>query len=214
MGKIIDLTGKKFGRLTVIEQATSNNKNRTMWRCVCECGNETIVYSYHLRNGSSTSCGCFRREVASNRTTHGKTNSRIYHIWAMMKERCFCPTLEAYENYGGRGITVCDEWKNDFQAFYDWAIANGYKDDLTIDRINVDGNYEPSNCRWSTMEEQANNKRNNHYLTARGETKTVAQWSKTLGLKIQVIRSRIHYGWTDEDVLYRPVQIHKKRKQR
>lgn len=150
---------------------------------------------YVNKNGDTR--GCF--------ITHGKSDTRLYSIWCDMKRRCYNPKNKRYSRYGGRGISVCEEWKDDFQAFYEWAIDNGYDEHLTIDRINVNGNYEPSNCRWVTWKEQQRNTSRNRYITVNGETKTIAEWSEITGIKPDVIKDRLNkLHWTEEEAVTIP----------
>lgn len=153
MREVNDLTGKRFGRLVVMKRSGSKNGNAA-WECLCDCGKSSVVKSNNLTSGTTQRCGCLERELRVERmTTHGRSKDRLYKIWESMKKRCYYQKHEAYKSYGGKGVIVCEAWRFDFQAFYDWALANGYRDGLTIDRINVNGNYEPSNCQWLTRSE-------------------------------------------------------------
>ena len=160
MSKINDLTGQKFGRLKVVEHYGSNKNGRALWLCHCDCGNKKVVVGNSLINKVTTSCGCYNKEHSKHiHTKHNMSYSKLYKVWQGMKTRCYNKNFMYYCNYGARGITICNEWLNDFKSFYDWAINSGYKEGLTIDRINNDGNYEPSNCRWITRAEQNRNQR-------------------------------------------------------
>lgn len=157
---VADLTGQRFGKLCVIRKIGKDKYGISQWECLCDCGNLTAASISNLRNGNTTSCGCYGRQRKSDaNSTHRKSGTRLHRIWKAMHTRCYNKNFFAYKYYGGRGISICDEWLHDFQAFHDWAIANGYADNLTIDRIDVNGNYCPGSCRWATMEEQNQNKR-------------------------------------------------------
>ena len=194
--------GDKFGKLTVLEFVRKDENYKEFYRCKCDCGNETICEKWNLLSGCVRSCGC----LIGKKCKHGETKTRLFNIWSGMKERCSREKHHEYQNYGGRGITVCEEWIDDFLAFKDWAMANGYQEGLTIDRIDVNGNYEPKNCRWVTKKEQNNNRRNNHTLTYNDQTHTISQWSEITGIGKSTILERIKLGWSVEDALTKPVQ--------
>lgn len=213
MRRTSNLTGQKFGRLTVFGRRMCDKTKRNLWHCQCECGNTTLVSAYDLTSGKTKSCGCLRKDVTSaRRKTHGMSNSRLYRIWNAMKERCQCPTNKQYKDYGERGISVCDEWQNDFETFRDWAIANGYEDDLSIDRIDHNGNYCPENCRWATGKEQNSNKRNNHILNFNGKSQTIQQWSEETKIPFATILYRVSNGWAIEAALTLPPRSARKQK--
>ena len=163
--KRIDLTDKRIGGLTVIRPLSLSSYRQLKWECRCDCGNVVNVAGVSLRNGDTKSCGCYRRDVSRKRQTkHGAYDGRtkrerLYNIYSDMRQRCLDPNSAAYKYYGGRGITICNEWLDSYVAFRSWALSNGYSDSLSIDRINNDGNYEPSNCRWADAFTQARNKR-------------------------------------------------------
>lgn len=190
-----DLTGLRFGRLTVLRYLYTDKNRSPIWECQCDCGNRTEVCRGSLKRGLTKSCGCGVREATARRSeTHGGSHTRLYRTWAGMKTRCGNKASKSYPRYGGRGIAVCREWENDFHAFRDWAYSSGYSDDLTIDRINNDGDYEPSNCRWATRREQNNNSSNKHLIECNGEIHGVMEWADIVGVAYQTIIRRIARG--------------------
>lgn len=211
----LDLTGQRFGRLLVLECCGRSNDGQKVYRCKCDCGSEKEIRSGNLRNGTSKSCGCLSAEMTSKRnketsTIHGGCGTRLYRIWIDMRQRCTWGKAINWHLYGGRGIKVCEEWQNDFSAFKEWAENNGYSDDLQLDRIDNDGNYEPSNCKWSTRSEQGNNRRTCVYITIDGETKTLTEWCNINGVSRRAAYCRIRAGWDGEDA----VTVKEKPKQR
>lgn len=173
MGKSIDLASQKFGKLQVLCVDTNPSNKTKRWLCRCDCGNITTAKTNELTSGHKTSCGCKKQNYF--RKVHGQSGTRLHHIWKSINRRCNNPNEPSYQHYGKRGITVCEEWKNNFSTFYNWAIKNGYSDTLTIDRIDVNGNYEPSNCRWTTIAEQSINKTNTVYIELNGILKPMKE---------------------------------------
>ena len=210
MAQFIDLTGQRFGRLTVLKRSskicTPNGTRRVYWDCICDCGNPATVSSHELRSGKSKSCGCLQIERAHDaNVTHGGRRTRLYNIWNNMKQRCINPHGTMFEYYGGRGIAVCPDWLASFSTFQHWALSAGYTDDLTLDRIDSDKDYCPENCRWIPMCEQSKNRRNIHQLTFNGKTMSVTEWGKITGFGYQVIKDRLLHGWTVERTLTEPI---------
>lgn len=205
-----DLTGKTFGRLTVLEEAEKrSSKGYIQWICRCNCENETIVVvpSYRLKSGKTRSCGCLQRDtvISMNKDREkypeNDRETRLYSIWKGMRARTTYESQSSYKNYGGRGIDICDEWKSDYMSFKDWSLANGYSDTLTIDRINTNDSYHPSNCKWSTRKEQNNNQRSNIVLSFNGETHTASQWAEIMCITKDCIYKRIRRGYPIELIL-------------
>ena len=190
-----NLVGKKFGKLTVIKSCGKDNKwNRYYSLVRCECGKEYLVRDSELVNGRRKRCTKCRQW---NRT-HGLTNTKLFNVWQSMRDRCYCVTDNVYKHYGGRGIVICEEWKNDFKRFYEWSMANGYKEGLSIDRIDVNGNYEPTNCRWVDRYVQANNRRNNHMVYYRNKAYTLTQLAREHGMIATTLKHRLDSGWDIE----------------
>ena len=209
MSRFIDLTGQRFGRLTILyrdDKFKKSGKKETAYVCQCDCGAVKKIFAYSLKSGNTVSCGCQSLENRIKaKTTHHLTGTRIYRIWRGMKTRCENSNDYHYKFYGERGIRVCAEWQ-EFEPFYDWAIANGYTDDLTLDRIENNGNYEPSNCRWVTQKEQSNNTRKNRVITHNGISHTLYEWANSVNMQPGTFAYRINSGWSMERALKTPVR--------
>lgn len=208
----IDLTGMTVGYWYVVGPAPPlyDKRNRTIkrWHCICKCGTEGIVRDSELRRLGSNSCGCYNREISS---THHSTNTRLYNIWHGMKQRCNNLKNKDANNYSGRGISICEEWNNSFETFMEWSLLNGYQDDLSIDRIDVNGDYCPENCRWVTAKDQSRNTRFNHLLTFNDKTQTMADWADETGINYFTLSKRIAHGWSVERAIKQPVDHSKNR---
>ena len=218
IGKIIDLTGQRFGKLTVIERAddyvTPSGYKKIMWKCVCDCGNTVITSRGNLRSGHTRSCGCLWEETV---VTHGKRNSRLYYIWAGIKQRCYNKNCDRYKWYGALGVNMCSEWKDNFYAFYEWSIKSGYDEnaeygECTLDRIDPTGDYSPENCRWASLFEQSINKRiKTKQAVYKGVEKPLSMWCKELGLDSHLVANRLSLGWSVEDAFETQQKHHKTR---
>lgn len=209
MGRVKDLTGQRFGRLTVIEQHGFTEPNKhgiryALWFCKCDCGNTCEVSSSNL--GKSTkSCGCLAKEhlseMSKGNITHGMARTHLYRCYHQMLNRCYRTKNDHYHMYGGRGIAVCEEWRSGFEAFRDWAFENGYQEGLSLDRIDVNGDYKPSNCRWINAEDQCHNKRQSRMYEFNGKVQDIAQWAKEYGMEYGTLYSRLKRGMPIEDAL-------------
>ena len=218
MGQFKDITGLRFGLLEALYRTepivTPSGKAITMWMCRCECGTEKAIRYGSLINGDTKSCGCASTKLSLEaREVHGDSGTRLYGIWTDMKRRCYNPNKQFYCCYGGKGVQVCDEWRSNYLAFKEWALSNGYRDDLTLDRIDSNGNYEPNNCRWATPVEQANNRGSwNSPLTLGNETHNVTEWAAILGVNATTLFKRKAAGWSDERTLTEPIHSCGRRK--
>lgn len=206
---MVDLTGQKINRWFVKGKDEIKSKNnRVYWNCVCDCGKEKSILAYNLKKGLSKSCGCIRDEVAKltqlkaakSNITHGYSHTALYKKYRSMMERCYREKNENYINYGGRGINVCTEWRT-FEGFLKWSLDNGYQSGLSIERIDVNKDYCPENCKWITIKEQQSNKTTSRKLTYGGITMTTAEWSRETGIKAVTIRARLNRGWSVEKTL-------------
>ena len=209
-----DLTGQRFGRITALEDTGKRTKpgNNAIWLCRCDCGKLFEVRSSNLTTTKrpQKSCGCTKwQDISMANSTHGGSKKdRLYRVWMGMRRRCRDPRLKEYSRYGGRGIRVCDEWQ-DYAVFKQWADPSAGSWDCTLDRIDNNGNYEPSNCRWVDLKTQENNKRSNLMIEYQGRTMSLKMWSEELGFDYNLVRDRLRYGWTFERAITQPVQVHK-----
>lgn len=218
MSKLIDETGNRYHSLTVIKVVGIKRYpscTKRLWECRCDCGNTIITPMGPLKNGRTKSCGCLmkrNRYIVGRK--HGMSDSRLFRIWANMLSRCTNPNTSYYKRYGGRGIKVCDEWNGEDGStnFINWALKNGYEHRLTLDRINNNGNYEPSNCRWITNKAQQRNKSTNKLLTLNGETHCVCEWSEKIGISTNTLNQRLNRGWSVEKTLTTPIKKVEKEK--
>lgn len=195
-----DLSGRKYGKLTVVSMYCRTPQRKYKWLCKCDCGNECVVFGSKLRTGYTRSCGCLRHKSPPNKT-HGKKSDPLYPVWCEMKYRCTNPNHSAYKWYGGKGIRVCDEWYSDFQKFYDWMHDHGWQPGLTIDRINPKEGYSPENCRIADMTTQQNNRSNNVIIEYMGIRDTISGWAARLGISRGVIASRYYRNFPTDKIL-------------
>lgn len=199
--KGLDIAGQTFGRLTAIKKVGITRFGKAIWVFQCSCGNDHTAVVSNVINGTTSSCGCLRKELL---TVHGRSGTRLNRIYGRMIDRCYNPKNEFYANYGGRGITVCDEWLNSKPKFFEWATRNGYSNELSIDRKNNNKGYFPDNCRWATIQEQANNTSRNILITFKGQTKTVTAWAYEIKMHPNTLLNRIKRGLSPFQALTMP----------
>lgn len=210
MPKFKNIEGERFTRLVVNKYMGKDSDNKSIWQCICDCGNTIVVRTNSLTNGNTKSCGCFKKDqISKSLYKHGmarKQQSRLYKIWCNMIARCHNSNTNHYKYYGARGIKVCKEWMT-FSEFMKWAIKNGYNDNLTIERKDIDKDYKPENCTFIPKSQQSNNKSDTHYLTHKGVTLPIAVWAQKLKIKSNTLYSRINLlGWTTDKALSEPVK--------
>lgn len=203
--KIKDLTGQRFGKLTVIEYKGSNKGTGSLWLCKCDCGNEKIITSRNLLNKTCKSCGCYSKDNPAH-ITHNLYHTRLHNIWIGMKSRCYNKNNKRYKNYGGRGIKVCEEWQ-EFKSFYEWAIINGYnqtmdRGECTIDRIDINGDYSPDNCQFINIKKQQRNKTNTRYVNYKGKLYCLAELAEMLNLNYKYLWQKLKRNNWDTSILF------------
>ena len=216
MGNLVNVAGQRFNRLFIISRAENTNRGKARWLCQCDCGRLTTVVGESFRNGSTRSCGCFQKETVAQANllrlskdpkAHGLSKTPEYRIWIHIKGRCLNSQDQSFASYGGRGITICSEWQNSFKSFYgDMGPRPG--PEYSIERRDNHWGYNPQNCYWATMLNQANNKRNNHFLTHNGKTQTVSQWARIIDVLPRSLLARLEYGWSVERALTEPFRQH------
>lgn len=200
---------KKFGRLTVVRQdgyhIYPSGKRKSQWLCKCDCGNYITVVISDLKSHHTQSCGCLRKDIIKLlNASHHQSKSRLYRIWTGMKNRCYNAKQDNYRYYGMRDITVCAEWRDNFEAFYRWAMSSGYNDKMTLDRVDVDREYSPLNCRWATTQEQSLNRTDNRKITYCGKSQTLKEWSDETHIAYSCLLYRLNHGWSVDDALTTP----------
>lgn len=206
----LDLSGQRFGKLVAYKEAGHNKEGRTMWQCKCDCGGEKTATTHDLRCGNTRSCGCIQREISSWK--FGIPHKKLTHVYNGMKRRCYSKTEKNYEDYGGRGIKICDEWmgENGREKFVVWALENGYREGLTIERINVDGDYSPDNCCWIEHALQAKNKRNTIHVEYNGITMCLKDAARASGMSWGTLYQRVKNGWPNEHLFDAPYKAGRK----
>ena len=206
----LDCKNKRYGRATAIEDVGKDKNNNRLWLCKCDCGRIFTTTARRLNSGHTQSCGCLRDDTTSSHfRKHGLSETRLNRIWRNIKTRCCNPLNPEYSRYGGRGISICKLWYDDFMSFYDWSLNNGYSEEKTIDRIDNSKGYSPDNCRWTDYKTQSRNRRSNILITFNGERHPLIEWCEKYGSKYSTVYNRIRRGWGFEKALFTPIDSKK-----